>query len=114
MVFFISDFHIPNQDIIQFLNNTKKHTIVPIILWDKKEFSDLPKFGITTMTDPETLEERTILIRKKLIKKIIQQFETQKKQLTEIFNRFHAPPFFIDEKFNPELMTRYFNEYYHA
>ena len=114
LIFFISDFHMPNQDIIQFLNNTKKHTVVPIILWDKKEFSDLPKFGITTMTDPETLEERTILIRKRLIKKIIHQFENQKKQLTEIFHRFDAPPFFIEEKFNPELMTQYFNEYYHA
>ena len=114
LIFLISDFHMPDKQIINFLNNTMKHTVVPIILWDKKEYSGLPKFGITTMTDPETNEETTVLIRKRLIKKIIKSFTDRKKQLNKIFNRFDAPPFFVDEKFNSELMTQYFNGFYHA
>jgi len=41
-------------------------------------------------------------------------FENQKNNLTTIFNRFDAPPFFVTDKFNPDHMTQYFNEYYHA
>ena len=84
LIFFISDFHMPVEDITVFLNNTRKHTVVPVILWDKDEYSNLPKFGITTFTDPETLEERTILLRKKLIKNIITGFNQRKNQLMKL------------------------------
>ena len=114
LIFIISDFHMPNEHIINFLSNTKKHTVIPIILWDEKEFKDLPRFGITTLTDPETFEEKTVLMRKRLAKKIAKMFENQKNNLTTIFNRFDAPPFFVTNKFNPDHMTQYFNEYYHA
>ena len=114
LIFFISDFHMPIDEITIFLNNTRKHTVVPIILWDKNEYSNLPKFGITTFTDPETFEERTILLRKKLIKNIITEFNQRKKHLIKLFNSFDAPLFFVEGEFNPDDMTHYFNEYYHA
>lgn len=114
LIFFISDFHIPIDEINLFLNNTRKHTVVPVILWDKGEYSSLPKFGITTMTDPETMEEKTILLRKKLIKNIIAKFNQRKSKLIKLFNSFDAPPFFVEDEFNPDDMTHYFNEYYHA
>ena len=91
-----------------------KHTIVPIIIWNKNEYQNLPNFGIVTINDSETGEESTIFLRKKLKNNIIKKFEDRKKELENIFMRYNSPPFFVDNEFNPLDMTQYFNEHYHA
>ena len=50
----------------QFGLGRKKHTVVPIIIWNKNEYEGLPNFGIITINDSESGEESTIFLRKKL------------------------------------------------
>ena len=114
LIFFISDFHMPIEDIKQGISLLSRHRVVPIILWNKSEYQDLPNFGIITINDPESGEESTIFLRKKMIQRIQQRFLERKEMLQKTFLELNAPPFFVDDIFQPLLMSEYFNEYFHA
>ena len=114
LVFLISDFHMPIDDIEESLSKLTKHTIVPIVIWSKAEYQDLPNFGIVNLNDPESGENTTLFLRKKLKTKIIDKFEQRKVELENIFLKYDSPPFFVEDKFNPLDMTQYFNEHFHA
>jgi uncharacterized protein (DUF58 family) len=114
LIFLISDFHMPIKDIEHSLSRLTKHTIVPIILWNRTEYEDLPRFGIISITDPESGLEKTIFLRKTMLKKIKDQFKRRKKELEKIFLKYNSPPFFVNDKFEVLEMTKYFNEHYHA
>jgi uncharacterized protein (DUF58 family) len=114
LIFLISDFHMPIKDIEHSLSRLTKHTIVPIILWNRSEYEDLPRFGIISITDPESGLEKTIFLRKTMLKKIKDQFKRRKKELEKIFLKYNSPPFFVNDKFEALEMTKYFNEHYHA
>jgi uncharacterized protein (DUF58 family) len=114
LIFLISDFHMPIKDIEHSLSRLTKHTIVPIILWNRSEYEDLPRFGIISITDPESGLEKTIFLRKTMLKKIKDQFKRRKKELEKIFLKYNSPPFFVNDKFEVLEMTKYFNEHYHA
>ena len=55
LIFMVSDFHMPISDLEESLVLMQRHHIVPIVLWDTSEYADLPEFGITSVTDPETV-----------------------------------------------------------
>ena len=114
LVFLISDFHMPINDIEESFSKLTKHTIVPIVMWNKAEYKDLPNFGIMNLNDPESGESTTLFLRKKLKAKIIEKFEQRKVQLQNIFLKYDSPPFFVEDKFDPLEMSQYFNEYFHA
>ena len=114
LVFLISDFHMPIDDIEESLSKLTKHTIVPIVIWNKAEYKDLPNFGIMNLNDPESGESTTLFLRKKLKAKIIDKFEQRKVKLQNIFLKYNYPPFFVEDKFYPLAMTQYFNEYFYA
>lgn len=114
LVFLISDFHMSIDDIEESLSKLTKHTIVPIVIWSKAEYQDLPNFGIVNLNDPESGENTTLFLRKKLKTKIIDKFEQRKVELENIFLKYDSPPFFVEDKFNPLDMTQYFNEHFYA
>ncbi|MEK9771320.1 MAG: hypothetical protein VW238_02910 [Nitrosomonadales bacterium] len=114
LIFMISDFHMPIDEIELFLKNTSRHRVVPIVLWNSSEYKKLPKFGIVNFTDPETNEDNIIFLRKKLLKNINENFLQRKNELVKTFNKYNAPAFFVEDQFIPEKMTDYFNSYYHA
>ena len=114
LVFFISDFHMPIEDIKESFSLLGKHQVVPIVLWNKSEYENLPSFGILTVNDPESGEESTMLLRKNMNKRIQRNFNERKKLLEKTFIQLNSPAFFVGEKFKPLQMTEYFNEYLHA
>lgn len=63
LVFWISDFHMPLQLIEEAMNMLSRHQVVPVILWDPKEYKNLPRFRFGTMIDPETGLNRTVFFR---------------------------------------------------
>ena len=111
LIFFISDFHIPEADLENCLSNLMRHHVVPIVLWDKKEYINLPNFGIVTITDPESGKKDTLFLRKKLKEKIVDSFEKRRAAITKAFMNFDIPPFFVDEHFDANKMTEYFNQF---
>jgi uncharacterized protein (DUF58 family) len=88
-----------------------RHHVVPIVLWDKKEYKNLPNFGIVTITDPESGKRNTLFLRKELKEKIVDSFEKRRQVITKAFMNFDIPPFFVDEHFDVNKMTEYFNQF---
>jgi uncharacterized protein (DUF58 family) len=111
LVFLISDFHMPLKQLEESLANLLKHHIVPIVLWDDDEYKNLPEFGITSVTDPETGEKRTLFLRKEYRDKIINAFEERRKAIYKLFMEFDMPPFFVSGDFDADALTEYFYQF---
>ncbi|MBT3826550.1 MAG: hypothetical protein HOF49_01810 [Nitrosomonadales bacterium] len=114
LVFLISDFHMPIKDIEESLASLVRHQVVPIILWNKSEFDNLPKFGLLNVEDAETCIESTIFLREKITKKIKADFKIRKGILQQTFLKYNTPPFFVEDNFKSLEMSNYFNEFFCA
>ncbi|HCK03277.1 MAG TPA: hypothetical protein DHV86_00720, partial [Methylophilaceae bacterium] len=91
LIFFISDFHMPIEDIKDSFGLLSRNRIVPIVLWNKSEYENLPNFGIITINDPESGAESTMFLRKKMISRIKENFSERKKLLQKTFLEFNSP-----------------------
>ncbi len=111
LVFWLSDFHIPLSIIQQQMQQLNQHFVVPLVLWDTKESSDLPEWGIVKFSDLELNKTRTLFMRPQLRKKIRTAFEQRKRTLRQCFRRFGCEPLFIEQGYRAELVTDYFLRY---
>jgi hypothetical protein len=111
LVFLVSDFHMPMADLEEALVLMVRHHIVPVVLWDSSEYTNLPEFGIANVTDPESGEKRTLLLRKDYRNRILKGFEDRRQAIINLFLRFDMQPFFVEDGFDADLLTDYFNQY---
>jgi len=111
LIFLISDFHMPLDTLEASLDLMMMHHIVPVVLWDSTEYTDLPDFGITSITDPETGEKRTLFLRKSYKDRILETFANRKKAIEDMFLRYDMQPFFVENDFDADALTDYFYQY---
>ena len=111
LVFMISDFHMPLSELEGALSNLTRHHIVPVVLWDADEYKNLPEFGITAVTDPESGAKRTLFLRKDFRAKIIESFEARREAIYKVFMDFDMPPFFVESDFDANDLTDYFHQF---
>lgn len=111
LIFLVSDFHMPMQDLEDALVLMLRHHIIPVVLWDTSEYQDLPEFGITSVVDPETGEKRTLFLRKELRNRIQKNFSDRKQAISDLFLRFDMQPFYVENKFDADQLTEYFYQY---
>lgn len=111
LIFLVSDFHMPMAQLEASLELLIAHHIVPVVLWDSSEYKDLPDYGITNITDPETGAKRTLFLRKNYKDKILKTFEARKKMIESIFMRYDMQPFFVENTFDADLLTDYFHQH---
>ena len=107
----ISDFHMPLSELEGALSNLTRHHIVPVVLWDADEYKNLPEFGITAVTDPESGAKRTLFLRKDFRAKIIESFEARREAIYKVFMDFDMPPFFVEGDFDANDLTDYFHQF---
>jgi hypothetical protein len=108
LVFLLSDFYLPMEIIQQQMQRLNQHTVVPLVVWDSQEHSDLPQWGVGKFADMEQRKSRTLFMRPALKKRIIHAFEQRKKQLQNCFRAFGCEPLFLEKGYHAELMTNYF------
>jgi uncharacterized protein (DUF58 family) len=111
VIFLISDFHMPLKDLESAMGELLRHHVVPIVLWDKGEYEDLPDFGITNITDSETGAKRTLFLRKDYKQRIIESFEARKAAINALFMQFDTPPIFLESTFDADDLTEYFHQF---
>jgi len=111
LIFLVSDFHMPMKDLEDALILMLRHHIIPVVLWDTSEYKDLPEFGITNVTDPETGAKRTLFLRKEYRDRILQSFSDRRKAIEDLFLRFDMQPFFVENHFDADQLTDYFHQY---
>lgn len=108
IVFLLSDFYMPITIIQQQMQRLNQHTVVPLVLWDQQEYSDLPSWGLVKFSDSEQGKTRTLFMRPTLHQKIIHAFEQRKQQLRACFRAFGCEPLFIDKGYRAESISQYF------
>ena len=110
IVFLISDFHVPLNLLERVLDSLSQHFVVPVILIDSAELEAPPRFGIVRVTDRETHQQRTLLMRPSFAARLTRQFVTRLGELRKLCLKHGRPPIVIRDKFSPEAVTRYFFE----
>ena len=108
LVFLASDFLFPRELLKEILGSLSSHDVVPIVVRDSSEFSEMPKFGIARLRDLETAGERYLLITPTLRRKIQNDFERREAELKETFEEHGARPFYLIDEFDPEKITEHF------
>lgn len=108
LVFLLSDFYMPIKMIQQQMQRLNKHTVVPLVLWDKKESSDLPRWGVVKFSDLEHGQTRTLWMRPSLKNKIQSAFRQRKQQLQHCFRSFGCEPIFMHQGYRAESISEYF------
>lgn len=111
LVFWISDFHMPLTLVEQAMNMLSQHQVVPVVLWDDQEYRRLPRFGFSTLIDPETGRDRTVFFRDALRSRFIAAFEQRRQDLQDLFLRFDSPGLFLHGEYHADAVTHYFDQY---
>jgi uncharacterized protein (DUF58 family) len=111
LIFLVSDFHMPMKDLEDSLILMLRHHIIPVVLWNSSEYKDLPDFGITNLTDPETGSKRTLFLRKDYKKRILESFAQRRKAIEDLFLRYDMQPFFVENQFDADRLSDYFYQY---
>lgn len=108
LVFLVSDFHWPPEQIAGLLDGLARHDVVPVVLWDSGEFERLPRWGLAYVEDPETGGRRRLLMRPALREKFREAFAARRAELVRLCVMRGRAPFFIVDRFDPDALTRYF------
>ena len=111
LVFLISDFHMPTDTLERALSSLSRHHVVPLVLWDSAEYRTLPDFGIATIVDPESGRQRTLFFRDALCRKFLAAFEMRREKLKRIFMQYEAPALFVEDRFEAEAVSEYFQQF---
>lgn len=110
LVFLVSDFHWPADDLVQTLRALAHHSVVPVVLWDPAEADAVHRHGIATIKDLESGARRFVWLRPGLVDSLRKRRDRQEEMLRHAFARSGSAPFFVRGRFDPLQLTRYFLE----
>ena len=108
LVFLLSDFHYPLDQIEELRASLAHHDVVPVAIWDRNEYERLPGFGLTRVLDPETGNSRLLFMRGALRRRISEIFAERKNRLFELFSRHGRAPIMLQDGFRSDEVSRYF------
>ncbi|HSH87369.1 MAG TPA: DUF58 domain-containing protein [Methylophilus sp.] len=111
LIFLVSDFHMPLEQLEEALLLMLRHHIVPVVLWNSTEYKNLPEFGVTSINDPETGERRTLFLRASYRQRILDTFAARRQAIEDMFMKFDMQPFFVEDQFDADMLTDYFHQY---
>lgn len=110
LVFLASDFLFPRELLLNVLGSLSRHQVVPVVIRDSAEFSDVPKFGIARLRDLETGMERYLLVTPSLRLRIRNDLERREAELAETFEAHGARPFYLIDALDAEKISEHFLE----
>jgi uncharacterized protein (DUF58 family) len=93
LVFVLSDFYMPLAAIEKLFEALSQHDVVPIVLKDRRELDDLPRYGLVALADLETGRRRLLAMRPSLREKWRQLAAEQARALHALATRYGRPPF---------------------
>ncbi len=108
LIFLISDFHFDLTATTRLLDSLAIHDVVPVVLWSRAEYANLPNFGWGRMRDLESGNDQTLLFRPGLITRITAQFDAARQRLEQSCLKHGARrPFFVEDHFDAALFNRH-------
>ena len=110
LVFLVSDFHWPEQDIATILRGLAHHAVVPVVLRDPAEADAIHRRGIAVLRDLETGAQRFVWLRRGLIEALRRERDRREDSLRRSCRVAGCTPFFVHDRFDPALLSRHFSE----
>lgn len=111
LVFLISDFHFDDGLMRRVMESLSMHDVVPIVLWDRAECVDLPRWGWARVRDMEGGGERSLFLRPKLAQRIHDAYAARRDWLASQCRAYGArPPFYVDDAFHGDHLERHMLE----
>lgn len=95
LVFVISDFYLPLSLIEALFEALSQNDVVPIVLKDRRELKDLPRYGLVSLADLETGRRRLLAMRPSLRAAWISKEAEHTHALRALAMRYGRPPFEI-------------------
>lgn len=109
LVFLISDFLFPDEQIEETLATLAFHDVIPVVLQDNA-IAGLPEWGLTEFTDLESGRRRFVILRPSLKRRWLDQAEKRREKLDSIFRQYVNPPFGITNQLDIEALNTYLLE----
>ena len=108
LVFLASDFHFPLGLLDSLLAGLARHHVVPVVLADSSELEPASGFGLVRVADAETGEERTLLMRPALRRRLRARAEQRREALRRCFAAHDAAPIELADRFDADHVNDYF------
>lgn len=110
LMFLISDFHFPLEQLRKVLDSLSHVFVVPIVVWDNAEVEPPAKNAIAALRDAESGARRTLLLRSKLRQQWRAAVAKRRVDLDQFFAAWSMRPFYVIGSFDCDAMSRYFLE----
>lgn len=110
LVFLISDYHWPLDVLEPFLEQLSHLLVVPIVIWDPAEYTPPPQGRWLRTRDIESARQRSLWLSDKVRKRWLNQVDERRESLNKVFTAHDIKPFFMQNGFNAEALSRHFIE----
>jgi uncharacterized protein (DUF58 family) len=107
LVFVLSDFYMPLALVERLFEALSQHDVVPIVLKDRRESEDLPRYGLISLADLETGRRRLLAMRPSLREKWRREAAEQKRALNALATRYGRPAFEIAGPIDWDRLSAY-------
>lgn len=111
IVFLVSDFHWPLDDLDNLLDKLENTTLVPFVLWDKAEVTPPDADQLLFSRDVESRRLHQLWVSKDKRDIWLENVEKRRRRLIDLFARRNSVPYFLDDTFSAERLSRYFMEH---
>lgn len=111
MVFLVSDFHWSLDNLDKTLDKLSTTRLIPFVIWDKAEVTPPDADQLLLARDMETGRAKKLWVSNNNRNTWLENVQRRRQELTELFARRNCVPFFLEEAFNAERLSRYFMEH---
>ncbi|HSW06976.1 DUF58 domain-containing protein [Aquabacterium sp.] len=109
LVFLLSDFHLPLDEVAALLDSLAAHQVVPVLLWDAREFALSAPRGLAQVLDPESGARRLVWWRPALRRQWLARQAQRREALFQLFSAHRLSPLLLAEGFDADAVTRHFH-----
>jgi uncharacterized protein (DUF58 family) len=110
LVFLISDFHWPLEQLAPVMDLLLHAYVVPMVVWDAAEIEPPSQDAIAALQDMESGRTRSLWLRPKLRQQWRDGVLQRREQLKQFFAARGQQPFYVSGAFQGEALSRYFFE----
>jgi hypothetical protein len=108
LVFLVSDFHWPVEALRQFLEESRPHHVVPVVLWDRAEYSGWPTRGFAFAEDMESGERRLIWLRRGWNEEVEAAYDQREAAICATCEANDVRPLFLRDGFSADSVSAHF------
>lgn len=109
LVFVMSDFCLPLEQIESLFEALSQHDVIPIVLTDRREVQDLPRYGLMSLADLETGKRRLVAMRPALRAAWLRRDAEHMRSVRKIAMRYGRPPFKVTGSVDWDQFGAYLN-----